>query len=456
MKSNVKARSAIKASVNSAIIGSYTGEVLDSEITNKNGLDITRDVMETVFASDDYKEGIENGWFIGFLGHPEDPDCQDFKNGCIVMTEGHIDGDGKCYGTFNLIDTPVGQVVKKFIDAGVKFGISIRGAGDIIGNSVDPETFVFRGFDLVAFPAYPNSIPEFKEIAASSNAADRKKYQSVCSAVMKNLDAITSSSSIEVLKAQFAPQSDVYKALSDRSEQLTASETISIDAERIVAMTDMYIEAEHRNSVLASENEKLKIRMARMESAQRRKIEAMHRISGGQLEEMQSELDAVQTKCDALERTKTRITASNDALKKELEAVKSNNLIYKRKAQSACSDSSDKDETIASLQKQLRETVTASRKMQSDASNRDDEIESLRNELIVCQRQLRSYQDAYVQIYASALGANPQSLTVSDATTVAEIEKQVECATNTVNIGVQPAVDVLDDYDDTSDDLITI
>ena len=158
MKSNVKARSAIKASVNSAIIGSYTGEVLDSEITNKNGLDITRDVMEVVFASDDYKEGIENGWFIGFLGHPEDPDCQDFKNGCIVMTEGHIDDDGKCYGTFNLIDTPVGQVVKKFIDAGVKFGISIRGAGDIIGNSVDPETFVFRGFDLVAFPAYPNSM----------------------------------------------------------------------------------------------------------------------------------------------------------------------------------------------------------------------------------------------------------------------------------------------------------
>lgn len=456
MKSNVKARSAIKASVNSAIIGSYTGEVLDSEITNKNGLDITRDVMEIVFASDDYKEGIENGWFIGFLGHPEDPDCQDFKNGCIVMIEGHIDDDGKCYGTFNLIDTPVGQVVKKFIDAGVKFGISIRGAGDIIGNSVDPETFVFRGFDLVAFPAYPNSIPEFKEIAASSNAADRKKYQSVCSAVMKNLDSITSSSSIEVLKTQFAPQSDVYKALSDRSEQLTASDTISIDAERIMAMTDMYIESEHRNSVLASENEKLKIKMARMESAQRRKIEAMHRISGGQLEEMQSELDAVQAKCDALERTKTRITASNDALKKELEAVKSNNLIYKRKAQSAHADSSDKDETIASLQKQLRETVTASRKMQSDASNRDDEIESLRNELIVCQRQLRSYQDAYVQIYASALGANPQSLTVSDATTVAEIEKQVECATNTVNIGVQPAVDMIDDYEETSDDLITI
>ena len=25
-----------------------------------------------------------DGWFIGFLGHPEDPNCMDFRNGCIV------------------------------------------------------------------------------------------------------------------------------------------------------------------------------------------------------------------------------------------------------------------------------------------------------------------------------------------------------------------------------------
>ena len=151
----------IKATTSSSIIGVYEGEALDAEITNKNGLDITREVIEVVLESEDYADGIKYGWFIGFLGHPEDPACQEFQNGCIVLTDMRIDDNGKVYATFNLIDTPVGQIVKKFIDAGVKFGISIRGAGDIVANSVDPETFMFRGFDLVAFPAYPESIPEF-------------------------------------------------------------------------------------------------------------------------------------------------------------------------------------------------------------------------------------------------------------------------------------------------------
>ena len=99
MKSKIKATN-IQASVSSSVIGSFSGEVLDSNITNKNGLDITAEVMQNVFESEDYKEGIENGWFIGFLGHPEDPDCQDFEHACIVMTEGHIDDDGKCYVVF--------------------------------------------------------------------------------------------------------------------------------------------------------------------------------------------------------------------------------------------------------------------------------------------------------------------------------------------------------------------
>ena len=158
----------------SSIIGTIEGEALDTNITNKNGLDITREVIENVLASDDYKDGIENGWFIGFLGHPEDPNCMDFKNAGVVMTDMSIDDDGKVYAKFNIVNTEVGQVIKTFTDAGVKFGISIRGAGDIIGTEVDPDTFIFRGFDVVTFPAYPESIPKF-DIAAATDTKYRKK-----------------------------------------------------------------------------------------------------------------------------------------------------------------------------------------------------------------------------------------------------------------------------------------
>lgn len=225
----MKSEKKITVSSRYKILGMYEGEILDTNITNKNGLDITRDVMETVFSSEDYRQGIENGWFIGFLGHPEDPNCIEFEHGCIVMTDGYIDNNGKVYGKFNLIDTPVGQIVKKFQDAGVIFGISIRGAGDIVNNSVQPDTFVFRGFDLVSFPAYPESIPKFTAIAASTSLEDRKKYQSVCTVVNENLKNITSCSTIDILQSQFAPQSEEYKSLENQRQKILSGKTFNID-----------------------------------------------------------------------------------------------------------------------------------------------------------------------------------------------------------------------------------
>ena len=56
-----------------AILGTFSGECADSTITNLNGLDITREVWENVFDSDEYKQAIEQGWYIGYLGHPQDP-----------------------------------------------------------------------------------------------------------------------------------------------------------------------------------------------------------------------------------------------------------------------------------------------------------------------------------------------------------------------------------------------
>ena len=165
----------ITAATQFNVLGTFEGECLDTRITNLNGLDITDEVIDTVLESEEYKEGIKYGWFIGFLGHPEDPACQEFMNGCIVLTDMWKEDNGKVYAKFNLIDTPVGQIVKKFIDAGVTFGVSIRGAGDIIGNVVDAASFMFRGFDLVAFPAYPESIPTFTAIAAAGILIAYKK-----------------------------------------------------------------------------------------------------------------------------------------------------------------------------------------------------------------------------------------------------------------------------------------
>lgn len=299
VKSSKSSNDGILNKESNAIIGTYEGEALDANITNKNGLDITIDVIQAVLESEDYKDGIEHGWFIGFLGHPEDPGCQEFENGCIVMTDMWITDDNKVHAKFNLLNTPVGQIVKTYIDAGVIFGISIRGAGDIIDNSVDPESFVFRGYDLVAFPAYPNSIPKFSEIAASTDITDQKKYQRICAAVKKNLSAITSTSTLEVLKSQFAKQSEVYKALDARAKSLKkveSKQTFNIDKQKFDSVMALYLESVQACHELQVELEQTRRFLSSVRADSRKKLESVRRITASQIADCEATIHDYESK----------------------------------------------------------------------------------------------------------------------------------------------------------------
>lgn len=453
MKANVKNAKPINAaSSSSPILGTYEGEALDTNITNNNGLDITSEVIEAVLESEDYAVGIENGWFIGFLGHPEDPNCMDFKDGCIVLTDMELNSDGKVHASFNLLDTPVGRVVKTLQDAGVKFGISIRGAGDIIDQSVDPDTFVFRGYDLVSFPAYPNSIPTFTEIAASTNIETQKKYKAVCAAVRKNLPSITSASTINVIQSQFAPQSEEYAMMNRRKAEIEncQDDNLDISDQKIEAMTQLYLDTLQNVSVLASQLESMKQRNAAISSASRRKISALKRITASQLHDALSGLDSVTASCDELKH-------KNAILCAQLADQKEANLIYKQKVENSTNELKKKNKVIASLQSELRETVTASSKIKASASNLGVTNDELQNELLVCKKQLGDFQNAYASMYAAALGVDLAPMSIKSSTSVDELQDIVAGATNTINmpsaVTVEPVY--LDDEVD-NDDLATL
>ncbi|MCM1226420.1 MAG: hypothetical protein NC320_03215 [Clostridium sp.] len=446
------------------ILGTYEGEILDTNITNKNGLDITREVMETVFESEDYKEGIEYGWFIGYLGHPEDPNCMEFERGCIVMTEGYIDDNGKVYGKFNLIDTPVGQIVKKFQDAGVTFGISIRGAGDIINNSVEPDTFVFRGFDLVSFPAYPESIPKFTSIAASANPESRKKYSEVCAAVRTNVGSITSCSTIDVLKSQFAPQSEEYKALENQRKIILSKKTFNIDSEKVEAMTALYLKASAEAESYAEMNEKLKRDKSAAISVCNRKIAALKRITESQIGDITRSLDSVTASCSSLKRKNRELSDSYDDLYEEneiltdkLNAAQKTNLIYRQRIEASTDKIRSKESVISGLHKKLRETVTASSEIESGASDLDEENRRLKSDLRACKNALRAYQSAYISVYASALGVDPDFISFSDSTSVSDIQRRIAAASNTANLPSTVTAEPLYIDDEPDDnDIITL
>jgi len=407
------------------VLGTFEGECADSNITNLNGLDITREVWETVFESQEYKQAIDLGWYIGFLGHPEDPNCMDFEHACIVMKEGRIDDNGKVYGKFNLIDTPVGRIVKAFQDAGVTFGISVRGAGDIIDNSVDPESFVFRGFDLVSFPAYPEAIPEFKDVAASTDANVRKKYKIVCNAVRDNVKDLDTCESIDILQSQFAKQSDEYKMLEARKAEIEDEDRLDITDEKVEGMTQLYLDVVECNKNLQEHVRQLKSELRSSDSRAARKIHSIERIMSAQLEGLDNELDRVTASCDTYRRKCLE-------LRGEIKSLRSSNLKYKQKINASSSEISTKESIISKLRSDLNETVNAASDMESRTSNLDAKNKKLQKEIISANNALKAaeaviqdYQDAYANLYSNALGVRLNNISVTASTSVKELQDMI-------------------------------
>jgi uncharacterized protein YlxW (UPF0749 family) len=116
---------------------------------------------------------------------------------------------------------------------------------------------------------------------------------------------------------------------------------------------------------------------------------------------------------------------------------------------------SEKDSIIADLRSKLRETVTASTRLEERTSNLDEDNESLRTDVETYRKALHEYQDAYAAMYAAQLGVDPDGISVDDKTTVADLRKRISSATSTANIPAIPDIaDVGDSFN--GDDIITL
>lgn len=440
MKNKKDVKSDSNIDQKSTILGTFEGECADSTITNKNGLDITREVWENVFASEEYKKAIELGHYIGFLGHPEDPNCMDFEHACIVMKEGHIEDNGKIYGSFDLIDTPVGKIVKAFQDAGVQFGISVRGAGDIIDNSVDPETFIFRGFDLVSFPAYPDAIPKFTEIAASTDVKDQQKYKVICAAVKDNLDSLNTCEAVDIIQSQFAKQSEEYKLLQNKKESIESStnDTINIDKEKIEALTQLYLDAQNKIECLTSENKKLRIAASATVDNANRQINSLKRIQADQIVNYQTTLDDIKTKSKKEEIISAeqirQLTDNYKDIKDKYTDLKAKNLKYKRKVESSDQIIAEKDGIISNLESKLDETVISSTNLDKKATNLAAKVQKLESTIEADQQIIQDYQDAYGNMYANALGVHVENMSITASTSVKDLQTIIKKSVSKDNL----------------------
>ena len=104
-------------------------------------------------------EKISNGYSVlGEVDHPEGLNIN-IDRVSHMITEMWMDGPNG-YGKLKILPTPMGQLVKTMLEAGVKLGVSSRGSGNVSesGNG-EVSDFEIITVDVVAQPSAPGAYP---------------------------------------------------------------------------------------------------------------------------------------------------------------------------------------------------------------------------------------------------------------------------------------------------------
>lgn len=134
------------------ILKRLTGPIASCKEGTRNGRKYNRELWEQALNDDIFKEKVANKSLFLELGHPDREEI-DMKYACACIPEMPKIVNDDLYAVVDVLDTPNGKILNTLIDYGFIPGISSRGSGDVIGDMVDPETFMLETWDIVGTPA---------------------------------------------------------------------------------------------------------------------------------------------------------------------------------------------------------------------------------------------------------------------------------------------------------------
>lgn len=133
------------------------GIFMQGDIKNRNGRIYPSAVLEKEMNRYN-KDFIETKRALGELGHPEGPSINGDRVSHLI-TEMNKDGSN-FVGKAKILGTPMGNIVKEFMDEGVKIGVSTRGLGSVkptkSGIMEVQDDFHLATVDIVTDPSGPN------------------------------------------------------------------------------------------------------------------------------------------------------------------------------------------------------------------------------------------------------------------------------------------------------------
>lgn len=241
------------------------------------------EIYKRILRGEDYRfnEMMRRGGILCELGHPNQYTADfertetDPAEACAIITKIEEKENGKIYATATILDTPKGRIYKA-LEPFYKFGFSSRGSYDVDETSLEgpngwnQDTYVFKGFDLVALPANEGS-----EISAvESLGGERRKIKRKSARESLDLQNIADAANVNPkdveaeLDKLFTPEGEIapaeYVDVRDIAEEKTSSADITNDTSNV--MLDLH-KAITDNADLKNQVQKLLFEKAENEAS---------------------------------------------------------------------------------------------------------------------------------------------------------------------------------------------
>lgn len=132
------------------------GIFMQGDIGNRNGRIYPSAILENEMKRYD-RDFIKTKRALGELGHPAGPQINGDRVSHLIV---NMKRDGSNFiGKAKILSTPMGEIVKTFMDEGVKIGVSTRGLGSVKQKNGLMEVqsdFHLATVDIVTDPSGPN------------------------------------------------------------------------------------------------------------------------------------------------------------------------------------------------------------------------------------------------------------------------------------------------------------
>ena len=114
-------------------LGQLKGPIAEWHDSTRNDRYYSRKLWEGVFNTPWVKEALRTKTLFGEADHPDDRLEPKLMKAAVVLTSYDInETDETVYGTFDILDTPSGRVLRTLSDYGCELGVSSRGRGRIV------------------------------------------------------------------------------------------------------------------------------------------------------------------------------------------------------------------------------------------------------------------------------------------------------------------------------------